>query len=178
MTADPYVVLGQSAGASTQETHAAYRRLAHIYHPDRYTDARPEVRAEAEERMKGLNSAYSSIRASERERANRSRGACRRTDPGRRLRAFLRLLWLQGDGRSALRHGQPPKYRCNRCQGRLGENALPGLQCRCAGRRGRAMAWQCRKCGHSEESRVVDHADDDVFLRAADETSSRNRHRR
>lgn len=53
MSRDPYQVLGVSPGASDDEIKAAYRKLAKKYHPDLNHGS-----AEAEEKMKELNEAY------------------------------------------------------------------------------------------------------------------------
>ena len=54
-------VLGIDEDADEREVHGAYRRLAQIYHPDRYMGATPEVRAEAEHKMQDLNTAYATM---------------------------------------------------------------------------------------------------------------------
>ncbi|MFP5328017.1 MAG: J domain-containing protein [Acidimicrobiia bacterium] len=59
----PHEVLGVSPQASKAEVVAAYRTLVQIFHPDRFNDSPPNVRAEAERRMKQLNDAYSAIRS-------------------------------------------------------------------------------------------------------------------
>jgi hypothetical protein len=148
VTVDPYVVLGQSAGASMEEMHAAYRRLAHIYHPDRYADARPDVRAEAEERMKGLNSAYHAIRTTEEVGA-------RAEDPPPRSRATANPLKVRrvcfGCKGTLAVLATATRYRCNRCQV-ISVRTLCRV-CKVVGLVGEdAEAWECRKCGHSEES--------------------------
>ena len=56
MNQDPYKVLGVSPGASDDEVKAAYKRLAKKYHPDLNHGS-----AEAEARMKEINSAYATI---------------------------------------------------------------------------------------------------------------------
>lgn len=48
---DPHEILGVSRGASVDEIQHALRTLTHIYHPDRYVDSPPAVRAEAQRRM-------------------------------------------------------------------------------------------------------------------------------
>ena len=58
----PYQVLGVSPKASPAEITAAYKVLAQIFHPDRFADSSPEVREQAEARMKDLNEAYSLAR--------------------------------------------------------------------------------------------------------------------
>lgn len=61
-------VLGVSPDASVDEIEAAYRRLAQIYHPDRYATGRPEVQAEAAQRMRSLNDAREEMRRTARQR--------------------------------------------------------------------------------------------------------------
>ena len=56
MIQDPYKVLGVSPGASDDEVKAAYKKLAKKYHPDLNQGS-----AEAEARMKEINSAYAQI---------------------------------------------------------------------------------------------------------------------
>lgn len=59
---DPYIVLGVSPSATEDEIKKAYRSLAKKYHPDVNNGS-----AEAEQRMKELNEAYSSIMKMRRE---------------------------------------------------------------------------------------------------------------
>lgn len=49
-----YAVLGVALDASDEEIHRAFRRLAKLWHPDRYTAAPPEMRERAERRMRML----------------------------------------------------------------------------------------------------------------------------
>lgn len=56
---DPYKVIGVKSDATDDEIKKAYRDLARKYHPDRYTDS--DLKAEAEEKMKEVNSAYEEI---------------------------------------------------------------------------------------------------------------------
>jgi len=60
---DPYALLGLSRGASPEQVTEAYRALAQIYHPDRYSDAPERVREESLRRMQTLNAAYDEIRS-------------------------------------------------------------------------------------------------------------------
>jgi len=62
MKADPFTILDISRAATFEEARAAYRRLAEIFHPDRFVDARPEIQAEAENQMKRLNEAWGRLR--------------------------------------------------------------------------------------------------------------------
>ncbi len=57
-----YQTLGLRPGASTAQVVAAYRELAKVWHPDQFAAA-PELRGQAERRMKALNAAYRHIRA-------------------------------------------------------------------------------------------------------------------
>lgn len=60
--ASPYFVLGLSAGASQDEIRSAYKRLAKLYHPDRYDPrTQPKSHKHANERMQRLNQAYDLI---------------------------------------------------------------------------------------------------------------------
>jgi DnaJ-class molecular chaperone len=59
---DPFTVLDVPATATFDEAKAAYRRLAEIFHPDRFADSRDDVRAEAEKQMKRLNQAWAVVR--------------------------------------------------------------------------------------------------------------------
>ncbi|HEV8191584.1 MAG TPA: metallopeptidase family protein [Ktedonobacterales bacterium] len=56
---DYYAALGLKPDASAGEIHHAFRRLAKLWHPDRYTSAPAELRASAERRMRTLTRAYS-----------------------------------------------------------------------------------------------------------------------
>lgn len=55
-------LLGLERDATDDEMRAAYRRLARIYHPDRYANTTDDVRSEAQRRMAELNSAFQAIR--------------------------------------------------------------------------------------------------------------------
>ena len=61
MTERAYQILGVDSTASDAQVRAAYRRLAQIYHPDRFGSAPPDIREEAERRMMDLNAAFSEI---------------------------------------------------------------------------------------------------------------------
>lgn len=54
----PWEVLGVSPKATRAEITTAYRTLAYIFHPDRFSDAPDPVRDEAQRRMAQLNKAY------------------------------------------------------------------------------------------------------------------------
>ena len=55
-------VLGLGAKASTAEIAAAYKRMAHTYHPDKVAGEVLEVREFAEAKMKEINAAYSELK--------------------------------------------------------------------------------------------------------------------
>lgn len=59
---NPYEVLGVRPGASSREISEAYRILAQIYHPDRFTESPERIREEAERRMQVLNEAFTQAR--------------------------------------------------------------------------------------------------------------------
>lgn len=55
-------VLGIEPGASRAEISAAYKKMARMYHPDRVANLPPEVREQAELRMKEINAAYGELK--------------------------------------------------------------------------------------------------------------------
>jgi predicted Zn-dependent protease with MMP-like domain len=55
---DYYAALGLPPDADDEAIHRAYRRLAKLWHPDRYALAPAELRARAERRMSAINRAY------------------------------------------------------------------------------------------------------------------------
>ena len=59
---DPYSILGVPRDATNTQIVETYRALAQIYHPDRYAQAPPRVRDEANKRMQELNAAYEALR--------------------------------------------------------------------------------------------------------------------
>lgn len=54
----PHEVLGVKEEADWDEIHAAWRRLAKEYHPDRAAHLGPELRELAEKKFKQINQAY------------------------------------------------------------------------------------------------------------------------
>jgi hypothetical protein len=55
-----YELLGVRPGASRQELKAAYRDLAKVWHPDRFTHD-PRLQQKAEEKLKEINKAYEEL---------------------------------------------------------------------------------------------------------------------
>lgn len=54
----PFSILGVSERAGWSEIKTAYRRLAMLWHPDKYQTTTIALREEAEEKMKRINAAY------------------------------------------------------------------------------------------------------------------------
>lgn len=57
-----FALLELSEGASMDEVHRAYRRLAKTHHPDRWVGASPEVRAQHQATMALIAEAHSELR--------------------------------------------------------------------------------------------------------------------
>ena len=57
-----YALLGIKHTATPEEVKKAYRNMAKIWHPDRYTD-NPVLKAKAEAEIKKINQAYAAIKA-------------------------------------------------------------------------------------------------------------------
>ena len=56
-----YEILGLKPGASPAELKQAYRRLAKIWHPDRFTHD-SQLKQQAEEKIKTINEAYQQLK--------------------------------------------------------------------------------------------------------------------
>jgi predicted Zn-dependent protease with MMP-like domain len=59
--ADYYAILGVAPDASHETIHQEYRRLAKLWHPDRYTYAPDELRERAERRMRAISRAWTEL---------------------------------------------------------------------------------------------------------------------
>jgi hypothetical protein len=57
----PWVILGLRPGAGADDIRRRYRLLSRVWHPDRFTDGPPELRAEAEVMMARLNRAHNAL---------------------------------------------------------------------------------------------------------------------
>jgi curved DNA-binding protein CbpA len=55
------MVLGLKPGAGIDEVRRRYRLLCRVWHPDRFVDGPPELRAEAEMMMARLNKAHNAL---------------------------------------------------------------------------------------------------------------------
>jgi DnaJ-domain-containing protein 1 len=55
-------ILGVKPGASKEELAQAYRDLANVWHPDRFS-GNPRLQKKAEERIKEINAAYEYVKS-------------------------------------------------------------------------------------------------------------------
>jgi hypothetical protein len=71
---DPFAVLGVKPGATRDQAHEAYVKLAKTYHPDRYaaTDLPREVQDYLSVMARRVNAAYQALEAENKKHANRS----------------------------------------------------------------------------------------------------------
>ncbi len=58
---DPYEILKIKPGASMEEIHAAYRKVAQAYHPDKVSHLGEEFQKLAEEKFIKINEAYEKL---------------------------------------------------------------------------------------------------------------------
>jgi len=72
---EAFATLEIEVGSSFTEARAAYRRLCIVWHPDRFQDV--ELKAHAEEKLKRINEAYSTIK-----NAAATNGSAVDSDPG------------------------------------------------------------------------------------------------
>lgn len=63
MEVSPEVVLGVATGATVAEIRSAHRHMSLLFHPDRFADASPEVRAEVHAAMVAINAARDALLA-------------------------------------------------------------------------------------------------------------------
>ncbi len=54
----PHAILEISVSATWSQIKSSYRKLAMLWHPDKYQRATPEQQLGAEEKMKRINAAY------------------------------------------------------------------------------------------------------------------------
>lgn len=82
MTRDPFEVLDLRPGATPDEVHAAYIRLAKLVHPDRFALDPQDLKDEAARRMTELNLAYEMAMASfDAPAVSTGRRVCARCEP-------------------------------------------------------------------------------------------------
>lgn len=58
---DPYMVLDVSPSDDDETIRRAWQRLVSQYHPDRLEGAAPELRSQADRRLRDINQAYEQI---------------------------------------------------------------------------------------------------------------------
>ncbi|GIX38166.1 J domain-containing protein [Silanimonas lenta] len=59
---DPYTVLDVSPSADNETLRRAWQRLVSQYHPDKLEGVAPELRAQADRRLREINRAYEELR--------------------------------------------------------------------------------------------------------------------
>jgi hypothetical protein len=59
---DPYKILDIPPGATQEQIRSAYKKLAHMYHPDKVQGLAPEYRQIADQKMKAINAAYEQLK--------------------------------------------------------------------------------------------------------------------
>lgn len=62
VTEDPYKILNIPPGATQEQIRSAYKKLAHMYHPDKVEGLAPEYRQIADRKMKAINAAYEQLK--------------------------------------------------------------------------------------------------------------------
>lgn len=65
---DPYMVLDVDPSADDETIRRAWQRLVSQYHPDKLEGVAPELRAQADEKLREINRAYDLIQQRRRER--------------------------------------------------------------------------------------------------------------
>jgi curved DNA-binding protein CbpA len=89
----PWEVLGVSPKATRAEITTAYRTLAYIFHPDRFSDAPPTVQMEAQRRMAQLNKAYDLAKRGRKDEVTYNIVADERAAAERMARARAQPAW-------------------------------------------------------------------------------------
>lgn len=59
---NPYETLNIPPGATQEQIRSAYKKLAHMYHPDKVEGLAPEYRQIADQKMKAINAAYEQLK--------------------------------------------------------------------------------------------------------------------
>jgi len=65
---DPYMVLDVDPSADDETIRRAWQRLVSQYHPDKLEGVAPELRSQADEKLREINRAYDLIQQRRRER--------------------------------------------------------------------------------------------------------------
>jgi hypothetical protein len=78
---EPYRILGLQPGVSAKEIKRAYRDLAKVWHPDRFTHD-PRLQARAQEQLKMINKAYEQLRSYRLTRPRQTRSQSRDDSAG------------------------------------------------------------------------------------------------
>lgn len=65
---DPYMVLDVDPSADDETIRRAWQRLVSQYHPDKLEGVAPELRAQADEKLREINRAFDLIQQRRRER--------------------------------------------------------------------------------------------------------------
>lgn len=91
----PWEVLGVSPKATRAEITTAYRTLAYIFHPDRFIDAPPAVRDEAQRRMAQVNKAYDLAKRGQKNEVTFNLAGDERAHADRVARARAQPAWQQ-----------------------------------------------------------------------------------
>ena len=65
---DPYMVLDVDPSADDETVRRAWQRLVSQYHPDKLEGAAPELRSQADRKLREINRAYDLIQQRRRER--------------------------------------------------------------------------------------------------------------
>lgn len=65
---DPYMVLDVDPSADDETIRRAWQRLVSQYHPDKLEGVAPELRAQADDKLREINRAYDLIQQRRRER--------------------------------------------------------------------------------------------------------------